>query len=215
MSRKSTLPDYELADEIVITAPAQLRAVADPLRDTILDLLLERAATVTELAASVKRPKSTVAHHVNVLVAAGMLRVVRTRRVRAIDERYYGRTARLFYVGVVNRPGEDPTTVHANALSVAAAESLPAHEADRLRSILRHARIPRKDAAEFWERVKVLTSEFAQVPRTGDTVYGFAAGLYPTDYPTLPEPKDEATDRPAKRKTLPAKRKPRPAQRKP
>ena len=123
----------------------------------------------------------------------------------SIDERYYGRTARLFYVGVVNRPGEDPTTVHANALSVAAAESLPAHEADRLRSILRHARIPRKDAAEFWERVKVLASEFAQVPRTGDTVYGFAAGLYPTDYPTLPDPRDESTERPPQRNRRSAK----------
>src|SRR6184192_1298754 len=144
MSINSMIPDYELADRLVVSAPAQLRALADPLRATILDLLLERAATVTELAAAVQRPKSTVAHHVNVLVAAGMLRVVRTRRVRAIDERYYGRTARLFYVGVVSRPGEDPTTVHANALSVAAAESLPAHEADRLRSILRHARVPRE-----------------------------------------------------------------------
>jgi DNA-binding transcriptional ArsR family regulator len=205
MSSKSTLPDYELADEIVITAPEQLRAIADPLRDTVLDLLLERAATVTELATAVKRPKSTVAHHVNVLVAAGMLRVVRTRRVRAIDERYYGRTARVFYVGVVNRPGEDPTTVHANSLSVAAAESMPAHEADRLRSILRHTRIPRKDAAEFWERVKALASEFAQVPRTGDTVYGFAAGLYPTDYPTLPDSGDESADRSVRGKPKRAK----------
>src|SRR2546428_7441176 len=90
MSSKSTLPDYELVDEIVITAPAQLRAIADPLRDTILDLLLERAATVTELAAAVKRPKSTVAHHVNVLVAAGMLRVVRTRRVAPTGRTDYG-----------------------------------------------------------------------------------------------------------------------------
>jgi hypothetical protein len=150
---------------------------------------------------------------VNVLVAAGMLRVVRTRRVRAIEERYYGRTARLFYVGVVNKPGEDPSTVHANALSVAAAESGPAHEADRLRSLLRHARIPRKDAAEFWERVKTLASEFAQIPRTGDTVYGFTAGLYPTDYPTLPDPVDQATVPPAKRKPKAATRKPRTAKR--
>ena len=196
MSSKSAIPDYELVDQIVITAPEQLRAIANAMRDTILDLLLERAATVTELASAMKRPKSTVAHHVNVLVAAGMLRVVRTRRVRAIEERYYGRTARLFYVGVVNRPGEDPTTVHANALSVAAAESVPAHEADRLRSVLRHARIPRERAAEFWERVKVLASEFAQVPRAGDTVYGFAAGLYPTDYPTLsPAGDDPPTER--------------------
>jgi len=121
MSISDAIPDYELADQLVVRAPAQLRALADPLRATILDLLLERAATVAELAAAVGRPKSTVAHHVTVLVGAEMLRVVRTRRVRAIDERYYGRTARVFSVGVVNRPGEDPTTVHANALSVAAA----------------------------------------------------------------------------------------------
>ena len=192
MPINSQIPDYELDDQLVVTAPAQLRAMADPLRATVLDLLLERAATVAELAAAVKRPKSTVAHHVNVLVDAGMLRVVRTRRVRAIDERYYGRTARVFYVGVVNRPGEDPTTVHANALSVAAAESGPAHEADDLRTILRHARIPPERAAEFWERVMdALNRELAQLPRSGDTVYGFAAGLYPTDYPTLPDPEGE------------------------
>jgi DNA-binding transcriptional ArsR family regulator len=187
MSINTSIPDYELAERIVVTAPAQLRALADPLRATILDLLLERAATVAELAAAVGRPKSTVAHHVNVLVEARMLRVVRTRRVRAIDERYYGRTARLFYVGVVNRPGEDPTTVHANALSVAAAESVPAHEADELRAMLRHVRIPSQRAAEFWERVDALMREFAQLPRSGDTVFGFAAGLYPTEHPTLPE----------------------------
>jgi len=187
MSIDLAIPDYELADQIIVTEPAQLRAMADPLRATILDLLLERAATVAELAAAVGRPKSTVAHHVNVLLDVRMLRVVRTRRVRAIDERYYGRTARVFSVGVVNRPGEDPTTVHANALSVAAAESAPAHEADDLRTIRRHVRIRQEQAAEFWERVIALSHEFAQLPRSGDTVYGFAAGLYPTDYPTLPD----------------------------
>lgn len=197
MSINPSTPDYELADRIVVTAPRQLRALADPLRSTIMDLLHERAATVAELAAAVKRPKSTVAYHVNVLVGAGILRVVRTRRVRAIDERYYGRTARTFYVGVVDRPGEDPTTVHANALSVAAAESLPAHEADDLRSILRHARIPAQEAAEFWEHVLALSQRFAALPRSGGTVYGFAAGLYPTDFPTLPETIEERGDRAA------------------
>ena len=41
----------------------------------------------------------------------------------------------------MNRPGEDPATLHANALSVAAAESANAHAADDLRTIMRHARI--------------------------------------------------------------------------
>src|SRR5262245_43845546 len=101
----NSVPDYDLAEELVVSTPAQLRAMADPLRATFLDLLLERAATVSELATAVERPKSTAAHHVNVLVDAGMLRVVRTRRVRAIDERFYGRTARLFRVGAVEGPG--------------------------------------------------------------------------------------------------------------
>jgi DNA-binding transcriptional ArsR family regulator len=186
-----SIPDYELADRLEVNAPEQLRAVADPLRATILDLLLERAATVAELASALERPKSTVAHHVNVLLEAGLLRVVRTRRVRAVDERYYGRTARTFMVGVVSRPGETASMLHANALSVAATESIQAHETDDLRTVLRHARICREHASAFWDRVEELSREFARLPRTGDAVYGFAAGLYPTDSPTLPGPDGE------------------------
>jgi DNA-binding transcriptional ArsR family regulator len=181
------VPDYDLDDLHVVSSPQELRAMAHPLRATLLDLLLERAATVGELAAAVSRPASTVAHHVGVLVDAGMLKVVRTRRVRAIDERFYGRTARIFYVGVI-RP--EQARMLTNYLSVAAAESGPAHEADDLRAIIRHARIPRERAAEFWERVFALTHEFMRLPRSGDTVYGFAAGLYPTEYPTLPGQED-------------------------
>jgi DNA-binding transcriptional ArsR family regulator len=187
MSSNTRVPDYDLADTVDVSTPAQLRAIADPLRTTILDLVLERAATVSELAAAVDRPKSTVAHHVNVLVRAGMLRIVRTRRVRAIDERYYGRTGRTLYVGVARRPGDTTTPGCINGLSVAAAESVPAHEADKLYTTIRHARIPAQTAAQFWKRVDALIREFTQLPRSGDTVYGFAAGLYPTEHPTLPE----------------------------
>jgi hypothetical protein len=98
-------------------------------------------------------------------------------------------------VGVSNHPGDDVRAVHANALSVAAAESVAAHEADDLRSILRHARIPRERVREFWDRALTLTDEFAQLPRSGDTVYGFAMGIYPTDHPSLPERDAEDGDR--------------------
>jgi DNA-binding transcriptional ArsR family regulator len=183
------LPDYELADLIVVSSAAELQAMGDSLRSTILDLVLERAATVRELASTVGRPKSTVAHHVSVLVRAGLLRVVRTRRVRAIDERYYGRTARIFYVGPLGRPGDPWTPAYlANYLSTAATESVAAHQNDELRAILRHARIPTERAAAFWDRVFELTREFSALPRSGGTVYGFVAGLYPTDHPSLPDP---------------------------
>ena len=186
MSSDAVVPDYELVEVAEVATPAQLRAMADPLRAAILDLLLERAATVSELARAVGRPKSTMAHHVNVLVDAGMLRVVRTRRVRAIDERFYGRTARLFRVGAI----DDPARLGSSCLADAATEAAPAHAADRLAATLRHARIPAGEAEAFWERVVALAQEFATLPRGGDTTYGFAAGIYPTEHPRLPEPDD-------------------------
>ena len=136
------------------------------------------------------RPKSTVAHHVGVLVDAGLFRVVRTRRVRAIDERFYGRTARVFYVGEVPLAELAPLP-WTNYLADAAAESDAAYRADTLWSNHRHARITRAQANEFWQRVDEVIREFSQLPRTGDTVYGFVAGLYPTDHPSLPETEPE------------------------
>ena len=62
MAVNSPSPDYDLADRIALTEPAQVKAISHALRTTILGLLHERAATVTELAAAVARPKSTVAH---------------------------------------------------------------------------------------------------------------------------------------------------------
>ena len=130
------IPDYDLDEMVVVTAPEQLRALADPLRATLLELLLERAATVTEMAQAVNRPKSTVAYHVNLLVDARLLRVVRTRRVRAIDERYYGRMARTLYIGVLSRPEDKRVVAAINGLAKAAAEAAPAHAADDLRCTL-------------------------------------------------------------------------------
>ena len=183
-------PDYELADRIVLTRPAQVKALGHPLRNTILGLLHERAATVTELAAAVERPKSTVAHHVKVLVEAGLVQVVRTRRVRAIEERFYGRTARMFYVAVEQSPEADDMPRDFNDFEVAARESAEAFDDGKLWGFIRHARISETQASEFWERMAELVTEFDRLPRSGDTVYGFAVGVYPTDHPTLPASSD-------------------------
>jgi DNA-binding transcriptional ArsR family regulator len=192
MSINTSVPDYDLDETIELTTAEQVRAISDPLRTTILGLLHERAATVTELAAAVKRPKSTVAHHVNVLFDAGLLRVVRTRRVRAIEERYFGRTARMFYVGLGRRRDGVDLPPDFNDFEVAAKESAGAFDAGTVRAFIRHARIPEEQAAEFWRRVDDIIHEFDRLPRSGDTTYGFAVGLYPmVDYPTLPPRPDE------------------------
>jgi DNA-binding transcriptional ArsR family regulator len=178
-------PDYDLADRIPLTEPSQVKALGHPLRNTILGLLHERAATVSELAVALDRPKSTVAHHVKVLVEAGLVQVVRTRRVRAIEERFYGRTARMFYV-TVERSGGDELPGSFNDFEVAARESTGAYGDGKLWGFIRHARISEAQASEFWERMAELVAEFDQLPRSGQTMYGFAVGVYPTDQPTLP-----------------------------
>jgi DNA-binding transcriptional ArsR family regulator len=186
MAGNPSPPDYELADRIALTEPSQVKAIGHPLRTTILGLLHERAATVSELAIAVGRPKSTVAHHVKVLADAGLVQVVRTRRVRAIEERFYGRTARMFYVGVERSPDGDNMPRDFNDFEVAAQESGAAYRDGKLWGFIRHARISEAQVSEFWERMAELVAEFERLPRSGETVYGFAVGVYPTDHPTLP-----------------------------
>src|SRR5919199_6126302 len=125
-------PDYDLADRIALTTPAQVKAISHPLRTTILGLLHERAATVSELAVAVERPKSTVAHHVKVLAEAGLVQVVRTRRVRAIEERFYGRTAQMFYVAVERSAQGEDMPRDFNDFEVAARESSKAYRDGKL-----------------------------------------------------------------------------------
>lgn len=186
MDGNTTPPDYDLADRIVLTRPSQVKAIGHPVRTTILGLLHERAATVGELAIALERPKSTVAHHVKVLADAELVRVVRTRRVRAIEERFYGRTARIFYVSLESGPDGEDAPRDFNDFEVAAAESVGAYRDGKLWGFIRHARISEAQASQFWESMAELVAEFDRLPRSGDAVYGFAVGVYPTDHPTLP-----------------------------
>lgn len=185
-----TPPGYELDDRRVVTDQASVTAMFHPLRSAILNLLLERGATIGELAAAVGRPPSSVAYHVGVLADADLVRVVRTRRVRAVEERFYGRTARTFVVGAT---GPDVTAhlTAANPLADAAAEAEQAHRTDDLRCIHRHARIPTEQAAAFWDRVLDLADEFSSTARAGDSTLAFIAALYPADVPTLPPSPDD------------------------
>lgn len=184
------VPDYELAPTVDANTPQQLRAITDPVRRMILDLVLERAATVTELAAALDRPKSSIAYHVDVLVDAGMLAVVRTRKVRAIEERFYGRTGRTIVICDAETPAD---TVRQDFLAQARAESAGAGP-DSMWSTMHHARIPRERAEEFFDAVAELSARFTALPRGGDVVYGFVGAVYRTDLPTLPEAPSTAPD---------------------
>jgi hypothetical protein len=188
MSISQRFPDYELDDVRRVSSPQAIKAMFHPLRGTLLELLLERAATVQELAAAVERPKSSIAYHVGLLASAGLLKVIRTRKVRGREERYYGRTARVFYV---EGPGPERTESTPNYFEAIAAETEQAQRDDNLRAGKRYAWISDDDADEFWFRVIELVNEYAQLPRSDHgEAYAFLTALYPTKHPRLPKPND-------------------------
>jgi DNA-binding transcriptional ArsR family regulator len=172
---------YDLEPMIRADTPARLRAVGNPLRGLILDLVLERAMTVTELAARVRKPRGTVAHHVDVLVDAGLLKVTATRRVRAIEERFYGRTAHTIMYPDAATDGDLPFVADARAEADLSDPSCAGG------FTLRHARIRADLADEFAARVMELANEFTRLPRGGDREFAFLAGVFPTTRPVAPE----------------------------
>ena len=172
--------DYELADAVVVESKEQMKAVADDTRMDILNLLLERAATVSQLADALDKPKGTVGYHAKVLEDAGLISVVRTAKVRAMTEKYYGRTGRTIHFGI-DPDLSDPTWVITDAL-----RGLRAIEGEPMPMFTsRVARIPVERAVEFADRLVALSEEFIASPRDGDTVFGFLAGVYPTDHPAF------------------------------
>lgn len=195
MADHNASPDYELDDTLEITEPAQYRALFEATREQIITLLLERAATTAELAVALDKPKGTVGHHLKALEEAGLVRVVRTKRVRAIEAKYYGRTARTFlfhkrYQQMYSEPGQRPHSLLAEA--AAELESVPDDLVDESMSTVRYARIPHERASEWRERVTALAHEFASQPRGGDVTYAIALGVYPTTRKALPKAEDEA-----------------------
>jgi DNA-binding transcriptional ArsR family regulator len=74
----------------------QLRAVADLLRQRIIDALVERPMTVTQLGELLGLPPARVHYHVRELERVGLLRLVETRERGGILEKYYQPIARSF-----------------------------------------------------------------------------------------------------------------------
>ncbi len=174
-----------------VRSEVQIRAVADSTRRRILSLLRERAASTTELAEALGQPKGTVAHHVKVLEDAVLIRVVRTRKVRAITEKYYGRLARLYRIIADDSEPYDAAAMGALMLRQAADEVAPdAGKADDPSSLVAvHARVPVADARRFARRLEELASDFQALEGPDERVYGFVAGVYATDLRDLPKQK--------------------------
>jgi DNA-binding transcriptional ArsR family regulator len=166
--------DYAAADTLVVSEPGQLRALADEVRVAVIALLRERAFSTQQLSERLGIPKGTVGHHLKVLEQAGLIRVVRTRKVRAVTEKFYGRTALLFLFEV-----EDPADARAlgaTMLRQAASELERAPEGAGFGHP--KARLGEKDVRRFDRRLRRLMDDFLAADAAGGTPCALIGALY-------------------------------------
>ena len=184
-------PDYELDDALVVEDPKQLRALADDFRARIVGLLRERAASTTELATALATPKGTVGHHLKVLEAAGLVRVVRTRKVRALTEKYYGRVARLFVLKSESLPDDLRGGAIAALMLRRAADDLITSGDEQETAGLANIRLKESDRARFERRLNKLVADYQAAEDPGGERHVLAYAMYRAK-PGLPPRRDDA-----------------------
>jgi len=82
----------------------QLAAIADPRRLAILRMLMTEPATLTQIGATLGKHPAWVRHHVQVLLASGLVTLAEERKVRNYTEKYYASTAGAFESHVLVAP---------------------------------------------------------------------------------------------------------------
>jgi DNA-binding transcriptional ArsR family regulator len=167
-------PDYEAPDTLVVSEREQLRALADDVRSEIVALLRERAFSTQQLAQRLGMPKGTVGHHVKVLEQAGLIRVVRTRKVRALTEKFYGRTAFLFFFQPEDP--EDTRGIGASMLRQAAGALERSPDGAGWGHV--KVKLTEKDRHRFERRLSRLMDDFLAADSEDGEPFGLAAVIY-------------------------------------
>jgi len=78
-----------MPDLIPLRSYEHLKLVADPRRLAILQHLMAAPATLTQLGAALGEHPAWIRHHLQRLVAAGLVDLIETRRSRGAEERFY------------------------------------------------------------------------------------------------------------------------------
>lgn len=87
-----------MKDTFVIDRPEQLKALADPLRQRLLNAFCCNPATTRQVADLLGEQATRLYHHVKLLENAGLIQLVETKQNRGTIEKYYLATAHNFIV---------------------------------------------------------------------------------------------------------------------
>ena len=166
--------EYDAEETLLVSEPEQLRALGDELRGRIVSLLRERAWSTQQLARELDVPKGTMGHHLKVLERAGLIRVVHTRQVRALTEKFYGRVARLFLFAAENPA--DARAFGASALRDAAFQLERAPEGAGFGLVL--SRLTKAQAGRFDRRLEKLIDDFRAADAPGGKPHRLALAYW-------------------------------------
>lgn len=154
-------------DAVAVAKPEQYKALGHPMRHRLLFTLGQGEATISQLAATVSTNKGNVAHHLKVLVDAGLVEPAGTRHVRGGTEQYYRRAFERLQLD--DTGGLTEVAFSAVAAEIATAEAEPFVMLRNLRLTPEHA-----------ERLTAALRDLADEPEdSGDQPrYGLLLGLY-------------------------------------
>lgn len=148
------------------TDPVSAHALSHPTRHRLLAALGDQQATVSQLANRLKINKGNVAHHLAVLVAAGLVRKGPTRTVRGGTEQYYLRSHARIEVG-----SGEPTQALLGAVAADIASD------DRALAIHRVLRLTAHQANALAEHLTELVNNLKPAP-AGEQRYGVVVSVY-------------------------------------
>ena len=154
--------------------PAEMRALAHPLRLRILRLTLDQALTNKEMAERLERDPGTVLHHVRTLVRGGFLVAegVREGRRGAL-ERPYRSTGKSWMVRMA------PNLDHTVSVIDAVRDEIVEAGSDAALSTLRlGVRLDEDDLAELRRRIRLLGDEFEARGRPDGEPIGILAVVH-------------------------------------
>jgi DNA-binding transcriptional ArsR family regulator len=125
-------------------------------------------------------PKGTVGHHLKTLERAGLIRVVRTRKVRALTEKYYGRVARLF---VLKGDESAPDDLRGGAITAimlrqAADEAIASGAVENDQSAFVHVRLTPADLKRFQRRLARLVADLQRDEDPEGELHALAYALF-------------------------------------
>lgn len=87
-----------MAETLTLDTIEQLKAIAHPLRQQLLEQFSLKPATTKQVATALGLQPTRLYHHVAKLESAGLIKLVETRPVRGTTEKYYSMTASMIKI---------------------------------------------------------------------------------------------------------------------